>query len=157
MSMFPGVSGPSDGERGLVLASAAIAVIGALTSHLVLHHLNVVPASAALRAWTVVAGGIALPLAVWLLRGQIGHAGWDGAIRATIAFWAAVPLVGLIGGTLLLPLHGTMFGPLGLVATLIAHPPLAALWVASFAGTHLMAMAWRDERDSIFRVTLPRV
>ena len=157
MSMFPGAPGPSDGERGLVLAVAAIAVIGALTSHLVLDHLDVIPATWGIRLWTIAAGGVSLPLAVWMLRHQIGLEGWEGAIRTSLALCAAVPLAGLIGGTLMLPMHGTMFGPLGLVMTLMAQPMLSALWVVAFAGTHLTAMVWRDERDSIFRVTLPRV
>ena len=156
MSMISGVPGPSDGERGLVLALAAIAVIGALTSHLVLAHLDVFPATWTMRLWTVFAGGAALPVAAWILREQIGHAGWEGAMRTGIALCAAVPLAGLIGGTLMLPMHGTMFGPLAVAMTLVAHPALAALWALAFAGTHMTAMAWRDERDSIFRVSLPR-
>ena len=65
------------------------------------------------------------------------------ALRGIIA----VSFVGtLIGGTLALPFYGTMFGPLMFVLTLVGHPGLAALWLATLIACHFLLQVWRRER-----------
>ena len=158
MTFFPaGRAGLSDGERGLVMAALAIAAVGALTSLQVLRQIHVPLSGAAGLAWVLVVGALALPAAGWLLRHNLGLTGLHGIARAVLSLALIVPLSGLVGGTLLLPGHGTMFGPLATVLTVAGSPGLLALWAVAIAGLHLTVRAWRDERDSIFRVDLSRL
>ncbi|MCW1951376.1 MAG: hypothetical protein KIH44_008410, partial [Octadecabacter sp.] len=54
------------------------------------------------------------------------------------------------GGTLGLPLYGTMFGPFIVVVTLLGAPILAMLWAFTLLGIHILLASYQRERDSIF-------
>lgn len=106
--------------------------------------------------WIMLSSAIGGCAGLYIGRDWMGHAGSRGAIRAAIgAVW--ISLVGaVIGGTLALPLYGTMFGPFTLVVTLFGAPLLALVWACALFSAHLMFKVQRAEYDSILYVDLPR-
>ncbi|MEM6479528.1 MAG: hypothetical protein AAF841_10670 [Pseudomonadota bacterium] len=93
-------------------------------------------------------GAIAGPMA---LSSWFGLPGWMGTVRAAFAAIIATFLMGVISGTFVLPVFGTMFGP-GLIATtLIETPALGFPWALSLLAFHRAQALYVFERDSIFR------
>ncbi len=144
----------SKGEKSRAVAFAIVGVFGAAIGFLVAVHLS---QGALLREgltpydlWMIVAGSIGSMAGLYIAGNWFGHGGWPGMIKALAAsVW--VSFVGsLIGGTLMLPLYGTMFGPFTLAVTLSSRPLFALLWFANLFGAHLMLTYWQRERDSIF-------
>ena len=144
----------SKGEKSRAVAYAIVAIFGAGIGYLVAVHLS---QGALLREglapydlWMIFAGSIGSMAGLYIAGSWFGHRGWNGLIKALAAsVW--VSFVGsLIGGTLMLPLYGTMFGPFTLAVTLSTRPIFAILWFANLFGAHLMLTYWQRERDSIF-------
>lgn len=144
----------SQGERSRAVAYAIVGVFGAGIGFLVAMHLSqgavIHQGFAAYDIWMVFAGSIGSMMGLYIAGKRFGHPGWRGLVNALAAsVW--VSFVGsLIGGTLMLPLYGTMFGPFTLAITLSSQPIFAVLWFANLFGAHLMLTYWRRERDSIF-------
>ncbi|GGL66969.1 hypothetical protein [Wenxinia marina] len=142
------------GERGLLIGYLAMAATSAFVAWVVLTHIGPgrtsVPPGPYYTAWMVLSGAIGGAVALHLVRHRLGRPGLSGVVGTGLAaVWATV-LAGLIGGTLALPLYGTMFGPFTLFVTLAALPGLAAVWVGTFVLAHLKVRSWHAERDSIF-------
>ena len=144
----------SRGEKSRLGAFAMVGAFGAAIGFLVAMHLS---QGALLRQglapydlWMIVAGSIGSMAGLYIAGNWFGHGGWQGMVKALAAsVW--VSFVGsLIGGTLMLPLYGTMFGPFTLAITLSTRPLFAVLWFANLFGAHLMLTYWQRERDSIF-------
>lgn len=145
--------GLTEGERARVLAFVLVGTCSATLGYLAVLRLDRASFFDGLswyQAWLVVASGLGGMIALFLSGDRMGQPGSAGAARAVAgALW--VTFIGaLIGGTLGLPIYGTMFGPFIVVVTLMAVPLLAMLWTVSLFGTHVLMGIYQRERDTIF-------
>jgi len=148
----------SDGERARALAFFLVGISSAVLGYLAVLHLDgaaLFDRMSGYQWWIVFASAIGGMSALFLAGDRLGQAGWIGVLRAGAGgIW--VTFIGsLIGGTLSLPLYGTMFGPFIVVVTLMGAPVLAMLWVFNLIGMHVLMGIYQRERDSIF--TLERM
>ena len=151
----------SDGERARALAFSLVGFSSGVLGYLAVLHLD----GAALfeplsgyQKWIICASVIGGLTALFLSGDKMGQDGLHGILRGLAgALW--VTFIGaLIGGTLALPLYGTMFGPFIVTVTLLGAPMLAALWFCNMVGVHILLGIYQRERDSIFtvdRMTIP--
>ncbi len=143
----------TDGERARALAYFLVGACSAGLGYLAVLRLD----SAAMfeqlswyQIWIVIASGLGGMIALFLSGDRMGQAGAPGAWRG-VAGGIWITFIGaLIGGTLALPLYGTMFGPFIVTVTLMGAPILAALWAFNLLGIHLLMATYQRERDSIF-------
>jgi hypothetical protein len=143
----------TDGERARVLAFVLVGACSAGLGYLAVLHLD----SAAFfngltryQTWVVVASGLGGMIALFLSGDRMGQPGLSGAVRAMLgALWLTF-MGSLIGGTLGLPLYGTMFGPFIVVVTLMGAPLLAILWAFNLIVAHVLMGIYQSERNSIF-------
>ncbi|WP_185020754.1 hypothetical protein [Histidinibacterium lentulum] len=149
----------SRGERARVLAWLIVATGGAILCRVSVGRIDTGPVLPVVALgwydlWILAAGVTGGLGGFYLVReslGQTGPAGWTRAIFAALVLGFSGSV---IAGTLVLPIYGTMFGPLVLAVTLIDLPVLAVAWTGSLVGVHLLMQRWREERESIF-VPLP--
>lgn len=152
--------GLTAGERRVLFAYAILALIGAALALLVL--LRVRPGALFERPldtydwWTVLSGAIGAGLALRLMQVRFGHPGRAGLKAALIGIGGVTLAAPVIAGTLVLPLYGTMFGPLALAVTFAAAPFAGVVWLATLAAVHALFAMLRAERDSIF-APAPRI
>ena len=148
--------GFTEGERGLVIAAIGVAVFGATLSFSVVNRLGGTPEVIAISGyydlWSILSGSIGALAALYLGRKSFGYPGRFGWARAFVGIGFVTFMAALIGGTIALPIFGTMFGPFALALTFFAHPGLLAFWVFILICTHLLAQNYRRERDSIFKL-----
>ena len=148
--------GSTEGERGLILAGIGVAMFGAALSFSVVNRLGgdpeIIRISGLYDLWSIVAGSVGAVAALYIGRGSFGYPGALGWSRAFVGIGFVTFVGALIGGTLALPIFGTMFGPFALALTLFAHPPLGFFWVFILVCTHLLAINYRRERDSVFGI-----
>lgn len=145
----------SAGERNFLWALIGTCLVGAILSCIaVLRLTETYPASQfelAFTSWTAVAGFVGAGAALWSTYnrwfGKPGTAGW---ISAMIGALLVSGIGSVVAGSLILPLYGTMFGPLQLFVTLIDTPVLAVVWFGMLMCAHVLLTRWRSERDSIF-------
>lgn len=144
----------SAGERALIQAYTALGTVGAAVGLVVAIRIGggalLLRPLAAYDLWLIASSAVGAMIALHLLRDRFGGPGLAGAVRALPAALAASLLAAVIGGTLALPLYGTMFGPFALGVTLFGAPLLGLAWAAAFVLAHVMLAAWHLERDSIF-------
>ena len=143
----------SEGERARALAFLLVGVCSAVLGFLAVHHLDQTALFNGLswyQTWIIVASALGGMIALFLSGDRMGQSGRTGIMRAVAgAIW--VTFIGaLIGGTLGLPLYGTMFGPFIVVVTLFGAPILAMLWAFNLLGIHFLLASYQRERDSIF-------
>lgn len=151
----------SDGERVRALAFLLVAFSSGGLGFLTVLHLDGNALFEGLtwyHTWIITAASLGGMAALFLSGDRMGQRGVRGALRAvTGGIW--VTFVGsLIGGTLGLPLYGTMFGPFIVTVTLLGAPVLALLWMFNLLGIHFLLQVYQTERDSIFtpsRLTAP--
>lgn len=142
------------GELSRAVAFVSVGFFGAIIGFLVALHLS---QGELLRGgfgpydlWMIVAGCIGSMTGLYMAGDRFGQPGWRGFVNALAAsIWVSF-VSSLIGGTLMLPLYGTMFGPFTLAITLSTKPLFAVMWFANLFAAHLMLAYWRRERDSIF-------
>lgn len=152
---------PTEGERARVLAFSLVGISSACLGYLAVLHLDRSALFNELswyQTWIVAASGLGGLVALFLSGDRMGQSGPLGALRGLAgAIW--VTFIGaLIGGTLSLPLYGTMFGPFIICVTLLGTPILAGLWCFNMLSIHLLMGVYQRERDSIFtpsRMTQP--
>lgn len=108
----------------------------------------------AIAAVTVAAigGAVGLSSAVFLTREGFGHRGIFFGVYAAVSSIASVLLAGVIGGTIALPVFGTMFGPWLLVVTFVQAPVLLLPVTFALWAFHISYQRYRDERETIFQV-----
>lgn len=151
----------SEGTRARVMAFLLVAASSGALGFLAALHLDQTALFDRLTGyqwWIVAASSLGGVVSLFLSGDRMGQSGLQGALRATAGgIW--VTFVGaLIGGTLSLPLYGTMFGPFIVCVTLLGTPVLLMLWVVNMSGIHLLLGIYQRERDSIFtpaRMTVP--
>ncbi len=73
-------------------------------------------------------------------------------VYAAVSSIASVLLAGVIGGTIALPVFGTMFGPWLLVVTFVQAPVLLLPVTVALWAFHISYQRYRDERETIFQV-----
>ncbi len=144
---------PTEGERARALAFSLVGASSAGLGFLAVLHLDrsaLFDEFSVYQLWIVAASGLGGMIALFLSGDRLGQSGSRGALRGVAgAIW--VTFIGaLIGGTLSLPLYGTMFGPFIVVVTLAGAPLLAMLWAFNLFGVHVLLGQYQRERDSIF-------
>ena len=144
---------PTTGEKRLLAAGTSVGTCGGIAAFVIVTQMG--QNKAMLRSltdadlWFVTAGVLGAMAGLYIGRRWFGHEGVRGVLRA-LAGLIVVSFVGaLVGGTLALPLYGTMFGPMMFTLTLAANPVLAVLWVNTLIGSHLLIRVWRRERASL--------
>jgi hypothetical protein len=144
----------SAGERRLALALIVMALYGAgiglVAAVRLAHGGHLTGGLSAYDLWVVLAGALGTAVAFWLLRHRFGEAGPRGALRAAGGALAVSLVAPVIGGTLALPLYGTMFGPFTLAVILTGAPLLGLCWLSAMALGHVLLRRLVDERESIF-------
>lgn len=144
----------TEGERSFLLAMLGVGLFGAAISFMVVSQLggshHIIRPLSAYDIWSIIAGGIGAAAAFMIARRWFGHEGLWGWGQAVVGIGFVSFLASLIGGTLALPLYGTMFGPFSFVMTLVAAPIVAVLWCSTLLMAHILMLTWRRERDSIF-------
>jgi hypothetical protein len=147
----------TEGERRMAMVLVAVGLFGAALAFAILWRMgqgDVLEEGLSLRSlWFAFSGGIGAMAGLFAARRWFGHPGLRGWLAA---LWGGVVLcfvAALAGGTLALPLYGTMFAPMMLALTLWSSPLLVAMWGSVLIGSHLQMRFWRAERDTIF---LPR-
>jgi len=95
--------------------------------------------------WTVFAGGLAGGLSLRAARGWMGKPGALGLSRAIVGSVAVAILAAIVAGTLIVPLYGTVYGPLLIVSEFIAKPWLAVAWFGVLIGGHYLMAVLEEE------------
>ena len=149
----------TQGEQSILLAFAGVAFCGGA---LALNVVMTLGGQAALLNpfdiydyWVILSGIIGACAGLYLGRNWMGHKGARGFGAAIIGIIWISFLGALVGGSMALPLYGTMFGPFTLFVSLFSAPLLALLWVNVLVGAHFLLAIWRTERDTIFDAVLP--
>lgn len=145
---------PSRGEQSITVAYIGVAFFGAVVAFSVVNRLGgsteVIRPLTAYDFWVIFSGAVGASGGLYVGRRWLGFSGFAGWVKALIA----IPVISFIGalicGTLALPGHGTMFGPLALLTTMIANPLLAVFWSMMILAAHYRFSVWRNERDTIF-------
>ena len=144
----------SPAERTVLTAYFGLSATGALLGFDALEELQAMDELVGVTAgnWlsTILAASGAL-LAAIILRESFGRPGLLGAGQAFVSSCVATCLMGIIAGTFLLPVFGTMFGPWLIITTLIVKPWLALPWALALFGFHLARSEYDRERETIFR------
>lgn len=143
----------SEGERARALAFLLVGLSSAGLGYLAVLHLDRAALFQELswyQTWIIAASGLGGMISLFLSGDRMGQSGRQGVLRSVAgAIW--ITFIGaLIGGTLGLPLYGTMFGPFIVVVTLMGAPLLAMLWAFNLMGVHMLMAIYQRERDSIF-------
>jgi hypothetical protein len=133
------------GEKAYVIAYAAVIAMSAGMTLLIatgISGINILGLNPTLfNFWIVFAGGLGGGMALRAARGWMGKPGALGFSRAIVGSVVVAILAAIVAGTLILPLYGTVYGPLLLVSEFIAKPWLAMAWFGVlFGGHYLMAI-----------------
>ena len=153
---FAALTRLSLGERRLFLAHLWTGCFGAALALIVVLRLD--PSAVLERPlvwyerWILVSGFLGGASGVWLARDRLGRPGFQDPL---IGLLMVTCLGAIIGGTLALPLYGTMFGPFTLAVIFAASPLVAGLWLANGLTAHMLMKSWHAERDSIFGARPP--
>lgn len=94
----------------------------------------------------IVSGGLAAGIALYLVRNWMGGQGALGYARSVVAAIMVLGVMGLVAGTLVSPINGTMAGPLVVVSEFMARPLLAMGWFVVIVGSHSLMVGWRSEQ-----------
>lgn len=143
---------PTEGELCLGLAFGVIAFLGAGVGYETLSYLAHDHSTAfvptAYEAWVIFGAVIGATGALYSLRGQFGHRGGAGALTAIKGALGVTFLGSLIGGTLAMPVFGTMFGPFAFMMLFVTKPAVGLMWAGSLLAAHILMRGWRIERDA---------
>ena len=146
----------SGGERNVVIAVFAVAVLGAVLAIDVVASLaNDQPVLQDIKFftfWALLAGAVGGTCG--LLTSYRKYFGYEGLSGWCWAFFGGLMVSGIgavVGGTLILPYYGTMFAPMKLIVVMFERPVFAFIWVAMVVCVHKLVAEWRTERDSIFK------
>ncbi|WP_394153994.1 hypothetical protein [Loktanella salsilacus] len=145
---------PTLGEKRLYAAALAVTLAGGAISYSVVTQLGdnkeMLRSLSGADYWFIIAGMVGSFAALFVGRDWFGHGGAAGVLQLVAGMISVTFMGTIIGGTLALPLYGTMFGPMMFGVTIAAHPVLALVWLNALVVAHLLMMLWRRERDSIF-------
>ena len=126
----------TQGEQSLFMAFFGVAFFGGAMAMNVVLTLGGVAAMltpfSTYDYWVILSGAMGACGGLYVGRDWLGHGGLRGAAFAMIGIVWVSFLGGLIGGSLALPLYGTMFGPFTLFVSLFSAPMLALFWGMRF-------------------------
>ncbi|MCB5197652.1 hypothetical protein LGQ03_00210 [Loktanella sp. TSTF-M6] len=148
---------PSVGERRLLTAWIGVALLGGFLAHILVS--NISYEQSMLRVfttsdgWFVLCGVFGALAGLYFARRWMGSTGRFGPCRAFCGMIIVTFMAALVGGSLMLPLYGTMFGPMLFVLMLIEKPVLAFTWIAMLLLADKLIRDWRRERESIFALS----
>lgn len=144
----------SEGEKAIFTSLVSAAVIGAWIAYVVEHRLagaqGLLEFPSLYDIWIMLAGGCSAIIALLLGKHWFGQPGPIGVAKTVFGIVAVTFAAALIGGTIALPIYGTMFGPLALVGTFVDQPALLMIWLAVLCAANVAFGIHRRERDSIF-------
>jgi len=155
----PSLNKYSDGERGVYLAYAIVSLFGALLSFLVINQLG--GSSEILRPlglydlWSIASGAVGASIGLYVGRRWLGGTGLSGWLKALVAIPVISFIAALAGGTLALPIYGTMFGPMALAVTFYENVIVFVFWTWTVLIAHILFISYRKERASVFAVLAP--
>lgn len=142
------------GERSLVAACLSVALFGAAVSLTVIgtlgQHQILAGGLTLYGLWLCLSGAIGGAAGIVLSLRWLGHPGQGGWVAALWGILLICFIGALVGGTLALPLYGTMFGPMLLGLALLGSPMITILWIGVLLGVHVLIRQWRSERDTIY-------
>ncbi|MFN3663989.1 hypothetical protein [Yoonia sp.] len=126
-------------NKAVAFAYACFAVMSAGVGVFVLRSSGYFPVSGAVTGiydyWMLLATLLAGPLSLRLARGWIGYPGVLGNMRALIGCCVGLFLASVIGGTMIMPLYGTIQAPLMVLTGILVQPLIGVIW---FVGVMLV-------------------
>ncbi len=138
------------GEKFLAMAFAAVIAMSAGMTILIMagfERENPLPPEPSLyESWIILSSAFSGGFALYVARGWMGMLGLLGFARAFVGSIVVALGAAMIAGTLIMPLYGTVFGPIMLVTQFIELPVLAALWFTIAFGANALIAIWREER-----------
>lgn len=142
---------PTHGQQAYVLGCAAIIVLTALVTVLVMMGLDA-PYTLQLSAtdytyWVIFAGALSGGVGLFLARGWMGALGALGFARAVVGSIVMAIVAAIVAGTLTVPVGGTIYAPLMMVSAFMAKPWIAAIWFAGTLGGHYLMSSLAAERS----------
>lgn len=142
---------PTEGEVCFAVAIAIVAFLGAGVGYETLFFLApeqaMDSAITGYEVWVILSAMIGACVALVSMLGQFGHRGLHGAFSLIRGVLSVTFLGSLIGGTLAMPMFGTMFGPFAFVMLFVTKPTVGAMWAGSLIAAHILLRGWRVERD----------
>ena len=105
------------------------------------------PSVTSYEIWVILSAMIGACGALLSMLDHFGHRGVRGAFRLIRGGLSVTFLGSLIGGTLAMPMFGTMFGPFAFVMLFVTKPSVGAMWAGSLIAAHILLRGWRVERD----------
>ena len=145
---------PSPAERTLLVALAGLAATGGLLGFEALKGLQYMQefvgraAGEWVSTFAAALGGVGAPL---ILRHRFGLTGVKGTLAAFGAAFVATGLLGILAGTFVLPVFGTMFGPWLILTTVLEQPWLLAPWLLCLYAYHVAEKDYARESETLFR------
>ncbi|PIE18340.1 MAG: hypothetical protein CSA65_05380 [Proteobacteria bacterium] len=106
-------------------------------------------------AWIVVAAILGMMVGFAIHFRAIGHPGACGIVRSLAAQIMLTLTATLIAGTLIVPLHGTLYGPLVVVELAVDGPVPLAVWPFEALTIHWLMKIWQAEKACAFRRRAP--
>ena len=143
---------PNPAERGIFVALAGLAGTGSLLGFEALQDLQAMTAlfGASVGEWfSALAGAVGGASGGGLMRDRFGQPGALGGLSAVLGVFLATMLLGIVAGTLVLPLFGTMFGPWLIVVTTVETPWILLPWVIALFGLHLAMKSYVREQATL--------
>ena len=136
-------SGPASADS-FVLAAGLILASGAALGLVAVSRLpgGSLPLSYGL--WVALSGGVGVWAGLAASWQDFGWPGLRGAFRALLGGLKFSLTAAVAGGTMVLPVFGTMFAPLAVFVTLLAVPAAALGLLATLALAHLVVRRWRS-------------
>jgi len=149
----------TEGEQSILLAFFGVAFFGAALAFNIVMTLGgqeaLLNPFSVYEYWVLTSGAVGACAGLYMGRNWMGLPGARGVAYAIIGtVWISF-LGGLVGGSLALPLYGTMFGPFTLFISLLSAPLLGLFWACILFASHFLVMVWRTERDTIFDAIVP--
>jgi hypothetical protein len=141
------------GGRFKLLAYSMVTSVTGLTGYLVLRDALFLPAVPGIIGlydiWMICASALAGFAALMISRGWIGMPGMLGIIRACFGALVMLVLASLIGGSLIMPIYGTVYAPFIVLSAFIANPLWAVFWCGGVVAAHWVLAQSEQKRLAI--------
>lgn len=105
--------------------------------------------------WIVVAAILGMVIGFAIHFRAIGHRGACGIVRSLAAQIMLTLTATLIAGTLIVPLHGTLYGPLVVAELAVDGPVPLVVWPFEALTIHWLMTIWQAEKACAFRRRAP--
>ena len=140
----------SAGELQLLRAFCVAGIAGGLVGGFLLFDpLSEQGGMSLYRLWLGVAGAFGAATSLFLVRKNFGKPGTFGAFETAFAGLMATLLTGIIGGSLALPVYGTMFGAWLVIVSIVETPLLLLPWAGALWVMHQAMSTYRAEKQTL--------